>query len=456
MTAPGSPPSATKAQIAAVVAFYMVAALVMVFVNKLVLNAAPELPVLFLFNQMLIAVVLLHFSATLSPRVKIPSWDYSVAKSLFPVVSVNAVGLVWNTLCLRAVDASYFQIARGLVLPLTIAVAAIHGRKAPSLLVLVSAVLVTAGFLIGTTHSATITTAASRTGLLYGVLSALAIAVHAVLIGAALPKVHGSALELAYWSNAGTAVLLVPVMLLDGEAQTLWTVSQAWAGTSAQQPSMSVNWNVFLVGSFVTGVFGFLLCVASLISIKVTSPVTHMFTSAVRSVLQTVLGVLIFKDIITTNRLASIGVILFGSCIYTWIKSKENQGRDNPQNTSTPETNHEGADGKKATEKCVLPPYSALMADVAGSGVVQEPFDLIRLSLSERVYVKLRGDRELTGILHAYDGHMNLIMSDVEESIMIVENPENLANPNVKVAKRNVEMLFVRGDGVILVSPGSR
>ena len=34
---------------------------------------------------------------------------------------------------------------------------------------------------------------------------------------------------------------------------------------------------------------------------------------------------------------------------------------------------------------------------------IQEPFDLIRLSLSERVFVKLRGDRELTGILHVRD-----------------------------------------------------
>lgn len=39
------------------------------------------------------------------------------------------------------------------------------------------------------------------------------------------------------------------------------------------------------------------------------------------------------------------------------------------------------------------------MADEASSGV-QEPFDLIKLSLSERVFVKLRGDRELTGVLH--------------------------------------------------------
>ncbi|KJA29860.1 hypothetical protein HYPSUDRAFT_31870 [Hypholoma sublateritium FD-334 SS-4] len=88
---------------------------------------------------------------------------------------------------------------------------------------------------------------------------------------------------------------------------------------------------------------------------------------------------------------------------------------------------------------------------------IQEPFDLIRLSLSERVYVKLRGDRELTGILHAYDGHMNLIMSDVEETIMIVD-PEGASNGRgvVNVAKRKMDMLFVRGDGVILVSPPSR
>lgn len=37
--------------------------------------------------------------------------------------------------------------------------------------------------------------------------------------------------------------------------------------------------------------------------------------------------------------------------------------------------------------------------DPSSSGI-QEPFDLIRLSLSERVFVKLRGDRELTGVLH--------------------------------------------------------
>jgi hypothetical protein len=35
-----------------------------------------------------------------------------------------------------------------------------------------------------------------------------------------------------------------------------------------------------------------------------------------------------------------------------------------------------------------------------GGSVVEEPLDLIKLSLDEVIYVKLRGDRELKGRLH--------------------------------------------------------
>jgi len=36
--------------------------------------------------------------------------DLAVAKKLVPVVSVNIIGLVFNTLCLRDVEASFFQV----------------------------------------------------------------------------------------------------------------------------------------------------------------------------------------------------------------------------------------------------------------------------------------------------------------------------------------------------------
>ncbi|CCE27505.1 hypothetical protein E4U22_007841 [Claviceps purpurea] len=77
---------------------------------------------------------------------------------------------------------------------------------------------------------------------------------------------------------------------------------------------------------------------------------------------------------------------------------------------------------------------------------VPEPLDLVRLLLNEVVFVKLRGDRELKGKLHAYDSHCNLVLGEVEETIFAVDDDE-------EAVSRKSEMLFVRGDSVVLISP---
>jgi len=262
--------------------------------------------------------VLLRFSALVSRgAIEIPPFDLDVAKKLFPVVSVNILGLVFNTLCLRGVDASFFQIARGLVLPLTIAVSSVHTRSAPSVNVILASVVVTGGFFLGVAPSSKVplTATPSLMSLGYGVLSSLFIAFHAVLIKSSLPYCNNSTIQLAWWTNAGSAVLLLPFVVFFGEPSTLHTMlsDPRWDGT------------IFLWGSLVTGFFGFLLCIAGLLSIRVTSPITHMFSSAARSVLQTVIGVTYFGDLITTNRATSIIVILGGTMFYTWIKAVETQ-----------------------------------------------------------------------------------------------------------------------------------
>ncbi|QUC23606.1 uncharacterized protein UV8b_07847 [Ustilaginoidea virens] len=87
------------------------------------------------------------------------------------------------------------------------------------------------------------------------------------------------------------------------------------------------------------------------------------------------------------------------------------------------------------------------MADAGdGASHVSEPLDLVRLLLNEVVFVKLRGDRELKGKLHAYDSHCNLVLGDVEETIYAVDDDD-------ETISRKSEMLFVRGDSVVLVSP---
>ncbi|KAL0572930.1 hypothetical protein V5O48_009043 [Marasmius crinis-equi] len=304
-------------KVAGVVTFYMSAALVMVFVNKAVLNKAPELPLLFLFNQLLIAVGLLHVSAAFSKRVEIPKLDLEVAKKLFPVVSVNIIGLVFNTLCLRGVEASFFQIARGMQLPLTIFISSINTHSTPSPRVIGAAIIVTLGFFLGVAPNSSIplTASPSLLSLFYGLLSSLFIAVHAVLIKSSLPHCENSTIQLAWWTNAGSAILILPFIFLNGEPAHIYEM--------IQQGDRELN--VFTWGSLVTGLFGFLLCVAGLLSIKVTSPITHMFSSAARSVIQTLLGVWIFNDLLTINRGTSILVILGGTMYFTWVKSKEQQ-----------------------------------------------------------------------------------------------------------------------------------
>ena len=69
--------------------------------------------------------------------------------------------------------------------------------------------------------------------------------------------------------------------------------------------------------------FGFLICIAGFLSIKVTSPVTHMISSAVRGVFQSLLAMWLFHDIITTGRASSIGIIILGSVYYTYVKNEE-------------------------------------------------------------------------------------------------------------------------------------
>lgn len=76
----------------------------------------------------------------------------------------------------------------------------------------------------------------------------------------------------------------------------------------------------------------------------------------------------------------------------------------------------------------------------------QEPLDLVRYQLDELVLVKLRGAREMKGKLQGYDSHCNMVLSDAVEYIYDV--PEGQ-----EPVTKNTDMVFVRGDSVILISP---
>lgn len=82
-----------------------------------------------------------------------------------------------------------------------------------------------------------------------------------------------------------------------------------------------------------------------------------------------------------------------------------------------------------------------------------EPLDLIRLSIDEQIFVKCRGNRELKGTLYAYDPHMNMVLGNVEETHYEDIPQSDTQNNEKKPKTRRIEMLFLRGDLIILVKP---
>ena len=76
------------------------------------------------------------------------------------------------------------------------------------------------------------------------------------------------------------------------------------------------------------------------------------------------------------------------------------------------------------------------------------PQDFLRLCMERRVKVQVFENRELVGVLHAYDEHCNIILNEVTETLTV---PGQDGIPMKHT--RNLDLLFIRGDRVITISP---
>jgi GDP-fucose transporter C1 len=225
-----------------------------------------------------------------------------------------------NNYCLKYVDASFYQIARGLVLPLTVLFSVFFLRNSrPSVRIFVACGAVTLGFFVGvfldgSHNSRTNDKGPSFLGIFFGILSSMTTAAHAIVIKKSLEVVNGDAIELSWYSNILSSVLLLPLIVLAGELpDVLDLIKTPFFSSAGSSTLVTFLWGslitVSLVLAFVRrvcvltlifqGIVGWLLSIAGVLSIKITSPITHMISSAVRGILQSFLGVYFFGDIIT-------------------------------------------------------------------------------------------------------------------------------------------------------------
>ncbi|KAF9920432.1 hypothetical protein FBU30_009762 [Linnemannia zychae] len=318
-----------RGQVLAVVTFYMVTALVMVSVNKWALNTL-ELPWLLLWCQMAIAVVLLKVTDSVG-FLKMPVLQKDVAKALIPLISINVLGLGVNTLCLVYVDTSFYQIARGLVLPFTVVFAYTLLGQSSTRLVLAACFIVFCGFYTGVTTEINV----SKQGIFFGVVSSITTSLHAIVIKKSLGAVNNSSIDLVYYNNVLSLFATTPIFFMSGEYSTVMALLST-EGFGA--------FKSFFFAALVTGIFGFLINLAGFLQISKTSPTTHMISGAVRGVLQTLLGYYAFGDVITSGRLLGIILILGGGALYTYAKDQEMKANTNTRPTYIPMTQQDTND----------------------------------------------------------------------------------------------------------------
>ena len=115
---------------------------------------------------------------------------------------------------LRFVDASFYQVARGLLLPFTVLTSYFMLVARPSVRILISCSVITFGFFIGVFLDGT---RISTLGVLFGITSSLMTAIHAAVMKRGFKVVEGSALSMSWYSNLLSSVLLVPFVIVLGE-----------------------------------------------------------------------------------------------------------------------------------------------------------------------------------------------------------------------------------------------
>ncbi|KAJ6625058.1 hypothetical protein B0H10DRAFT_2316375 [Mycena sp. CBHHK59/15] len=315
---PPPPPQkpASKGLVTGVVSFYLVAALAMVMANKWVLNSTSA-PLFFLLTQLCIAVILFVITDTLRFLPERLTFDIQVCKGLIPMVGLNVLGLSFSNYTLKYVDASFYQVARGLVLPFTVCISGLVLHTRPSLRILISCSIVTMGFFCGVFLDGT---PLSLVGVGFGVASSSITATHSVVIKQSLNVVNGSTILLSWYTNLLSIFVLAPLVIL-GEGghvmKLLFGVDELVTAPGAMSPLRT-----FVLGSMLTPRESALH--------QGYLPITHMVSSAVRGVAASLLGVWLFHDVVTGGRASSITIILVGSFYYTWVKHQESEAAARP------------------------------------------------------------------------------------------------------------------------------
>ncbi|KAG0263285.1 hypothetical protein BG011_009014 [Mortierella polycephala] len=315
-----SPPQHPVSLIISAIAFYWVASLSVVFLNKTILSGSEykfSYPLFVTLFQFIVALVLLVVCGHLGKRNRMLSmippfeFDQDIARKVAPLSIVYVLMLTLNNLCLQLVEVTFYQVARSLSIFFNIFFTYTMLRQKTSPGAMLACAVVVLGFFVGSYGE----TNFSWPGLWAGVGSSVFVALYGIYVKKTLQVVDNNQWRLLHYNTAISIVLLTPLVLLSGEVSEIWE-------------------NVYFLDDMgfwflmtVTGVAGFLINTAMFLQIKYTTALTNTISGTAKSCVQTLLAMVFYQNPITATNGFGIFLSLLGSGLYSGVRYAEMQQR---------------------------------------------------------------------------------------------------------------------------------
>lgn len=312
-------------RILSVVAAYWTISILTVFVNKALLSGLNlDAPLFVTWFQVLVSSSICFVMSMVSKRyprlVTVPSGNPLDKETFLKVVPLSILFtamIATNNLCLKYVGVAFYYVGRSLTTVFNVVLTyLLLGQKTSGQAVL-CCLLIVAGFWIGVDQES-LTDSFSLIGTIFGVLGSLSLSLYSIYTKRTLQHVNQEVWLLSYYNNVYSAVIFIPLMLINGELSVVLNyknLGEPWF------------WGVMTVGGFC----GFAIGYVTALQIKVTSPLTHNISGTAKACAQTVIATSWYNEAKSLLWWTSNVVVLVGSALYTRVKQLEMDQRHREQ-----------------------------------------------------------------------------------------------------------------------------
>lgn len=311
------------------IGFYWFVSISLVFINKLAFSTkvedkpALDAPLFITWIQIIVAIQGCVMLASLKksklnilPKFLITTkgalpneivFSPKVAISVLPLTGIFLGMITFNNLCLKYVQVSFYHVARALSVCFNVLFTFLmFGSKTSSKCLLTLAIVVI-GYVLGVDGEIEF----SPIGVFFGIMSSVFVALYSNFVKQTLASVGDDTWTLMFYNNVN-AFFLMPFLIFG----------------SGEHSELLSNWTRFfdrdtLLLILSSGVFGFLINIASFLQIKMTSPLTHNVSGIAKAGVQTIIAYLFFGNPPTFKGISGLLLVLGGSFFYGYFRSSE-------------------------------------------------------------------------------------------------------------------------------------